>query len=252
MRHGYGDLDLMPNLPDIPGKSLVGGVTRRARSLAGAAGHGALKVGGSLAKRALDSRLDQRAEDRRPAGPSPVPPPTEVPKLHLKEAAERESVPAPEPDKPKAGPPAKRKAPPTPKAKPPKPKAAKPKATKPPKPAKRTLAKPKAKAPEKSRAPAKATAKPKAKSAAEPGNISGDKEPHHALNSPIADPDATEYPDPFDKREDPRGPADPDGAPFGEEPHPPTGAESTSEPPPSQDPEVGGRGKPSRRDNLDD
>ena len=81
--------------------------------------------------------------------------------------------------------------------------------------------------------------------AAEPGNISGDKEPHHALNNPVGDPDETEYPDPFEKREDPRDPVDPDGEPFGEEPHPATGSESTSEPPSSQDPD---RVEPPRRD----
>ena len=33
-------------------------------------------------------------------------------------------------------------------------------------------------------------------------------------------------------------PPDPDGAPFGEQPHPATGSQSTSEPHPSQDPEA--------------
>jgi hypothetical protein len=61
-----------------------------------------------------------------------------------------------------------------------------------------------------------------------PGDRSQDPEPHHALNSPASDPDETEWPDPYDKREDPRGP---DGRPV-------PGAESTSEPPPSQDPEA--------------
>jgi hypothetical protein len=83
------------------------------------------------------------------------------------------------------------------------------------------------------------------------------RDPHHALNNPAVDPDETEYPDPFEKREDPRDPAGPDDIPFGEEAHPPTGAESTSEPPPGQDPEVGDRAEPPRRQtprrqNLDD
>jgi hypothetical protein len=100
-------------------------------------------------------------------------------------------------------------------------------------------------------------AKPKAaekppKAKREPGDQRGGKDPHHALNNPVVDPDPTEYPDPFDKREDPRDPVDPDGMPFGEEPHPPTGAESTSEPPPALDPEVGDRAKPPARDKLDD
>jgi hypothetical protein len=68
----------------------------------------------------------------------------------------------------------------------------------------------------------------------------------------VTDPDPTEWPDPYEKREDPRDPPDPDAAPFGAEPHPPTGAESTSEPPPTQDPEVGERAKPPRREKLDD
>ena len=85
----------------------------------------------------------------------------------------------------------------------------------------------------------------------EPGDQRGGKDPHHALNNPVGDPDPTEYPDPFDQRDDPRDPVDPDG-PFGDAPHPQTGAESTSEPPPSQDPEVGDRAKPPQRENLDD
>ena len=36
----------------------------------------------------------------------------------------------------------------------------------------------------------------------DPGDISRDREPHHALNNPATDPDPTEWPDPFDKRED--------------------------------------------------
>jgi hypothetical protein len=88
---------------------------------------------------------------------------------------------------------------------------------------------------------------------AEPGNIAGDDRPHSALSNPVVDdPDLTEYPDPYDTREDPRDPVDPDDAPFGEQPHPQTGAGSTSEPPPQQDPEVGERAKPPRRENLDD
>ncbi len=64
-------------------------------------------------------------------------------------------------------------------------------------------------------------------------------EPHHALNNPVTDPDPTEWPDPYEKREDPRDPASADVEHVGEEPHVPTGSESTSEPPPSQDPEAG-------------
>jgi hypothetical protein len=64
------------------------------------------------------------------------------------------------------------------------------------------------------------------------------RDPHHVLNNPVGEPDPTEWPDPYDTREDPRDPPDPDQAPFGEEPHPGTGSTSTSEPHPSQDPEA--------------
>jgi hypothetical protein len=86
----------------------------------------------------------------------------------------------------------------------------------------------------------------------DPGDISEDREPHHVLNNPVEDPDPTEWPDPYDKREDPRDPADPDGAPFGEQPHPPTGSQSTSEPHPSQDPEAADRWHGPERDKLDE
>ena len=50
-------------------------------------------------------------------------------------------------------------------------------------------------------------------------------EPHHALNNPADDPDPTEYPDPYEKRPDPRGPDDEehsrDAGPSTSEPHPP-------------------------------
>jgi hypothetical protein len=78
-----------------------------------------------------------------------------------------------------------------------------------------------------------------------------DRDPHHALNHPASDPDPTEWPDPYDKREDPRDPDDPDGLPFGEQPHPQTGSRSTSEPHPSQDPEAIDWEGP-KRDKLDD
>ena len=72
----------------------------------------------------------------------------------------------------------------------------------------------------------------------DPGDRSGDRDPHHSLNTPVGDPDPTEWPDPYDHRPDPRDPPDPDGAPFGEAPHTVPGSESTSEPHPSQDPEA--------------
>lgn len=78
------------------------------------------------------------------------------------------------------------------------------------------------------------------------------QDPHHTLNNPIADPDPTEWPDPYEKREDPLDPPDPDGLPFGEEPRAPTGGMSTSQPHPSQDPEAGDAWRPPQRDKLDE
>jgi hypothetical protein len=86
---------------------------------------------------------------------------------------------------------------------------------------------------------------------ADPGDRSRDESPHHALNTPVGEPDPTEWPDPYETREDPRDPPDPDGLPFGEEPHPQTGSRSTSEPHPSQDPEAEPWEGP-KRDRLDD
>jgi hypothetical protein len=34
----------------------------------------------------------------------------------------------------------------------------------------------------------------------------GNRDPHHELNNPASEPDPTEWPDPYDKREDPRAP----------------------------------------------
>jgi hypothetical protein len=84
----------------------------------------------------------------------------------------------------------------------------------------------------------------------DPGDISRDREPHHVLNNPAEDPDPTEWPDPYDKREDPRDPHDPDGELFGEEARPVPGAQSTSAPHPSKDPEAPDWEGP-KRDKLD-
>jgi hypothetical protein len=46
-------------------------------------------------------------------------------------------------------------------------------------------------------------------------------EPHHDLNNPATDPDPTEFPDPYERRPDPRGPDDPVPGPSTSEPHPP-------------------------------
>jgi hypothetical protein len=71
-------------------------------------------------------------------------------------------------------------------------------------------------------------------------------DPHHALNNPVGEPDPTEWPDPYDQRPDPAAPSDAGEAPR----HRPTGATSTSEPHPSQDPEVVRR-KPPDPDDID-
>lgn len=78
---------------------------------------------------------------------------------------------------------------------------------------------------------------------------SRERDPHHALNVPVGEPDPTEWPDPYDHRPDPRGPAD--SQPFGEAPHTPTGAQSTSEPNPKQDPEAEPWAEGPKRDKLD-
>jgi hypothetical protein len=84
----------------------------------------------------------------------------------------------------------------------------------------------------------------------DPGDHSHDAEAHHALNNPAERPDPTEWPDPYDRREDPRAPGDIELA--GDEPHPQTGAESTSEPNPKQDPEAEPWARPPGRENLDE
>lgn len=83
----------------------------------------------------------------------------------------------------------------------------------------------------------------------DPGDRSHDPEPHHALSNPVEGPDETEWPDPYDHREDPREPPADDG--LGDQPHSPPGATSTSEPHPSQDPEAHPVEGP-ERDKVDD
>ena len=74
------------------------------------------------------------------------------------------------------------------------------------------------------------------------GDRSADPEPHHALSHPVGEPDETEWPDPYDEREDPRGP---------EGPRPTSGSTSTSEPHPAEDPEAEPWEGP-KRDKIDD
>jgi hypothetical protein len=86
----------------------------------------------------------------------------------------------------------------------------------------------------------------------DPGDRSHDGDPHHALNNPVGEPDPSEWPDPYDTREDPRDPGTQDPEPFGDEvPHTPPGAESTSEPNPKQDPEAEPWAEGPKRDRLD-
>jgi hypothetical protein len=199
-------------------------MTKRVRVLAVGAGAGVIAVGGVVAKRVLGHREDEEGASAEPSAAAAPSPSAERPAPKPKPVTES---PKPKPAKSKPAKPAS------------KPKAAKPKPAKS-KPVKPKPAKPKAKTTGTDAPP---------KPAVEPGNISGDKEPHHALNNPVVDPDETEYPDPFEKREDPRGPGD---APLGDEPHVPTGAESTSEPPLERDLEADDHGRPPRRENLDD
>jgi len=85
----------------------------------------------------------------------------------------------------------------------------------------------------------------------DPDDRRRDQEPHSTLSNPVEEPDPSEWPDPYERRPDPRDPPDPDERPFGEEPHPPTGSTSTSEPHPAQDPEAEPSKGP-RRDKVDE
>jgi hypothetical protein len=73
--------------------------------------------------------------------------------------------------------------------------------------------------------------------------------PHSSLNNPVTEPDPTEWPDPYDQREDPRDPGD-EMVFGGDAGHTPPGATSTSEPHPSQDPEAEPAEGP-KRDKVD-
>ena len=81
----------------------------------------------------------------------------------------------------------------------------------------------------------------------DPGDRSRDPSPHHALTHPVGEPDPTEWPDPYDQREDPRAPGE---DAFGEHPHPPAGATSDSAPHPGDDIEAPATEGP-KRDKLD-
>lgn len=95
----------MPSLPDIPGKSVITGVTKRTRAMVGAAGTGALAVGGFVAKRVLGhGGGDEGAASADPLAETPTAPP----------GAEEKPVPKAKTAKPKA---AKPRSAPKPKAK---------------------------------------------------------------------------------------------------------------------------------------
>src|SRR3954453_18601769 len=73
----------------------------------------------------------------------------------------------------------------------------------------------------------------------DPGDVSRQPSPYAALNTPVTEPDPEEWPDPYDRREDPRAPP-PGMVVRGDgRGHPPVGAPSTSEPHPAADIEAG-------------
>jgi hypothetical protein len=69
----------------------------------------------------------------------------------------------------------------------------------------------------------------------DPGDVSRQPSPYSALNIPIGEPDPTEWPDPYDRREDPRAPADGMVFPGDGRGHTPVGATSNSNPPAAAD-----------------
>jgi hypothetical protein len=85
----------------------------------------------------------------------------------------------------------------------------------------------------------------------DPGDRTGDGTPHSSLNTPVGEPDPTEWPDPYDRREDPRAPAEEMAFPGDGTAHTQTGAESTSAPHPHDDPEAVRTDAPDR-DRMDD
>jgi hypothetical protein len=69
----------------------------------------------------------------------------------------------------------------------------------------------------------------------DPGDLSRRASPYSALNNPVDEPDPTAWPDPYDRREDPRAPADEMVFPGDGRSHTPVGAVSDSEPPAADD-----------------
>jgi hypothetical protein len=107
----------LPDIPDIPGKSLIGGTTKRARLVAAAGAGAALAVGGVVAKRVLGhGAKDEGAKDDSANGAVDLAgaeaDATVVP------IAKEKAAPKPRPAKPKAAKPKPKAAPkskPTPK-----------------------------------------------------------------------------------------------------------------------------------------
>ena len=72
------------------------------------------------------------------------------------------------------------------------------------------------------------------------------RDPHHVLNNPVGEPDPTEWPDPYEQREDPADVIGPDGVARAA-----PGAVSTSRPHPDDDIQATGADA-IERDRLDD
>jgi hypothetical protein len=85
----------------------------------------------------------------------------------------------------------------------------------------------------------------------DPGDVSREPSPYAALNTPVTEPDPAEWPDPYDRREDPRAPDPGMVFPGDGRGHTPVGATSTSEPHPAADIEAGATNAPDK-DRLDD
>jgi len=85
----------------------------------------------------------------------------------------------------------------------------------------------------------------------DPGDVSRAPTPHSVLNTPVGEPDPTAWPDPYDRREDPRAPVDGMVFPGDGLSHTPVGATSDSAPPAAADIEALNTNAPDR-DNLDE
>ena len=81
--------------------------------------------------------------------------------------------------------------------------------------------------------------------------VAATPDPHHELSNPVGEPDPTEWPDPYEKRPDPRDPAAVDTPAFPADPEKAAAADpapadhSTSDPHPPRDHDV------ARREGVD-